>query len=69
MASWRIGSVLSFALVVASAQVTDLSGTWQLNVQKSSWGNHPKPNGGTVVIEHHEPAFKYTCTVDVDNGT
>jgi hypothetical protein len=60
---------LSFAFLVAGAQVPDLSGTWQLNVQKSSWGKHPKPTGGTVVIEHHEPAFKYSGTVERQNGT
>jgi len=69
MLSWRIGFVLSFAMAVASAQVADLSGTWQLNVQKSSWGKHTKPTAGTVMIEHHEPALKYSGTVEVQNGT
>jgi hypothetical protein len=69
MASSRIVSALAFAIAVASAQVPDLSGTWQLNVAKSGWGKHPKPTGGTVVIEHHEPALKYTGTVAVNNGT
>ena len=69
MAFWRLAFALSFAIVVAIAQVPDLSGTWQLNVQKSSWGKHPKPTGGTVVIEHHEPAFKYSGAVEIENGT
>jgi len=69
MASWRMAFALSFAAVVASAQVKDLSGTWQLNVQKSNWGKHPKPTSGKVVIEHHEPALKYSGDVAIQNGT
>jgi len=69
MVSWRIPFALSFAIVVAIAQVPDLSGTWELNVGKSSWGKHAKPTGGKVVIEHHEPSFKYSGAVEVQNGT
>ena len=68
MAPWRLGFVL-LSIGIASAQAPNLSGTWQLNVQKSSWGKHPKPTGGTVVIEHQEPAFKYSGTIEVENGT
>ena len=69
MGSWSIAIALSFAMVVTGAQVPDLSGTWQLNVDKSSWGKHTKPTSGTVVIEHHEPALKYSGAVEVHNGT
>jgi len=69
MASWRITLALLFTMAVASAQVADLSGTWQLNVQKSSWGKHTRPTAGTVSVEHHEPALKYSGTVEVQNGT
>lgn len=60
-------ALCSFAL--AAAQAPDMSGTWQLNVERSSWGKHPKPTSGTVMIEHHEPVFKYSGTVTVNNGT
>ena len=69
MASWHISLALSFAMAAASAQVADISGTWHLNVDKSSWGKHTKPNGGTVRIEHHEPTLKYSGTIEVRNGT
>src|SRR2546425_8806189 len=69
MASWRMGCALWFAIMVASAQVSDLSGTWALNVQQSRWGKHPQPTSGIVVIEHHEPALKYSGTVQVQHGT
>jgi hypothetical protein len=69
MAFRRVGMVLAFAVLLAAAQIVDLSGTWHLNVQKSSWGKHPKPTGGTVTIEHHEPGFKYSGSAEFDNGT
>jgi hypothetical protein len=69
MAACRMMVPALLAIVVASAQVPDLSGTWQLDVQKSSWGKHPKPTSATVLIEHHEPAFKYSGTVTSENGT
>ena len=69
MGSWRMALALSFAMVALKAQVPDLSGTWQLNVAKSSWGKHTKPASGTVVIEHHEPHLKYSGSVDVQNGS
>jgi hypothetical protein len=65
----RVCAALSFAALVMSAQVVDLSGTWQLDVQKSSWGKHPKPTAATVIIEHHEPKFKYQGTSEFENGT
>ena len=53
----------------AAQQAADLSGTWQLNVERSHWGKHPKPTSGTVVIEHHEPAFKYSGKIGLEIGT
>ena len=61
-------ALLSIAFALAAAQIPDLSGTWQLNVARSSWGQHPKLASATVTIEHHEPAFKYSGTVTFPNG-
>ena len=69
MPSWRLAFALSTAMLLAGADVPDLSGTWKLNVQKSSWGKHPKPTSGTVTIEHHEPSLKYSGTVAVEHGS
>jgi hypothetical protein len=69
MASCRLAFGLSLAIIAAGAGIPDLNGTWKLNVQKSSWGKHPKPTSGTVTIEHHEPALKYTGTVAVEHGS
>jgi hypothetical protein len=54
---------LSLALGVCTAQNADLSGTWNLNVEKSRWGSKPKPISVVLVIEHHDPALKYHGTV------
>ena len=41
----------------------NITGTWNLNVNKSSWGKKLKPQSSTVHIEHNEPALKYSGTV------
>jgi hypothetical protein len=64
----RLAFAISLTIGSALAQVADFSGTWQLNIQKSSWGKHPKPLSGSVVVEHREPVFKYSGTVGVQNG-
>ena len=71
MTSWRVVFALSVAVGfgMGQQQAADLSGTWQLNVQKSNWGKHPKPTSGKVVVEHHEPALKYSGDVAIQNGT
>jgi hypothetical protein len=69
MTSWRAALVFSLAIGVGIAQVPDLSGTWRLNVEKSSWGKHPKPSGATITIEHREPSFKYTGNVATQLGS
>jgi hypothetical protein len=57
-AVWIILALGSFA-----AQIPDLTGTWKLNVAKSSWGKKQKPSSVLVVVEHNEPALKYHGTV------
>jgi len=53
---------------IAVAQAPNLSGTWKLNAQKSSWGKKPKPVNVIVTVEHNEPQFKYSGTVTDANG-
>ena len=47
----------------------DMSGTWVLNIGKSTWGKHPKPSNGTITIEHREPSFKYKGLVGMHQGS
>jgi hypothetical protein len=63
---------LALALFIGigySQQPADMSGTWKLNVEKSTWGKHPKPTNGTVTIVHHEPSFEYSGKVGTGQGT
>jgi hypothetical protein len=48
--------------LLAMADVANMSGTWTLNVKRSEWGNKPSPTRVDLVIEHSEPAFKYSGT-------
>jgi hypothetical protein len=48
---------------MCSAQVANLSGTWKLNAEKSSWGRKQKPAGITIHIQHAEPALAYSGMV------
>jgi len=61
-------AVCVFTAGLCLAQVKDLNGTWQLNVEKSKWGKHPKPTSGTITIEHHDPALKYSGMVATRKG-
>lgn len=42
------------------ADVANMSGKWTLNTKRSEWGNKPSPARVDLVIEHNEPAFKYS---------
>ncbi len=46
-----------------AGEIPSLSGAWTLNVEKSRWGDKPKPKSVVVYIEHNEPALKYKGTV------
>jgi hypothetical protein len=54
--------VLALSAGLCAAQVTDLSGTWRLNVDKSNWGKKPKPLSVVVTVEHKEPQLQYHGT-------
>ncbi len=53
----------AFSLYAVAGEIPSLSGAWTLNVEKSRWGNKPKPKSVVVHIEHNEPALKYQGTV------
>ncbi len=59
----KLAGCIAFCLSTCLAQVADLSGTWDLNLDKSSWGQVQKPLAITVTIEHREPAIRYTGTI------
>lgn len=55
-------SLLGLAILLAgncAAQVVDMSGTWNLNVEKSKWGKVPKPVSVVVTVTHKEPNLSY----------
>jgi hypothetical protein len=69
----RLTRSARWALVILSmgasaAQVPDLSGTWRLDVGKSSWGRKAKPESVLVRVEHSEPHIRYSGTSTDPNG-
>lgn len=48
---------------VCLAQPASLTGSWQLNVEKSRWGAVNKPVSVMLVIQHQEPALNYHGSV------
>ena len=51
-----------------TAQVASLNGTWNLNVEKSSWGKVQKPVTAVVTITHEEPRLQYTGSIVYASG-
>lgn len=48
---------------LSPAQVADMSGTWILNKQRSSWKSSVRPFDVILRIEHREPSLKYDGTI------
>jgi hypothetical protein len=46
-----------------------MTGFWQLDVEKSSWGKMQKPGTVTIEIEHNEPSLKYSGSVTYSDET
>lgn len=53
-----------FTAAIAMAEVANMSGTWVLNVERSRFGKNPHPSNVALSVQHNEPAFKYTGTVN-----
>ena len=56
------------SFISSAAQVAGMSGTWFLDLSKSRWGRHAKPQSAVVKVEHHEPALKYSGTIVAASG-
>jgi len=60
---------LTLVLGMAQAQTRpNLSGTWKLNMSKSSFGHGPAPDARTDKITHEDPNLKDTITQSNQQG-
>jgi hypothetical protein len=57
-----VSIVMGLGVSSAFGEVQNISGTWKLSVEKSGYGNRPKPKSTLLSIEHREPALKYSVT-------
>lgn len=58
---------LAFLLMMATmavAEVANMSGTWMLNLERSRFGDNPRPGNVTLTVQHDEPKLKYDGTVN-----
>jgi len=61
-------AALALAAPAAGQSVPNLSGTWTLQVDKSSFGMMPGPTSRTDVIDHQEPKLTIKRTVASSAG-
>lgn len=52
---------------LCAAQPANLSGNWQLNVDRSKWGNMNRPVSVILTIVHQEPSLSYHGSVQYAN--
>jgi hypothetical protein len=52
---------------IAVAEVANMSGTWVLNLERSRFGDNPRPANVVLTVQHNEPALKYSGTVNHPN--
>jgi hypothetical protein len=60
----RTSLILLACSFLMAAEVADMSGTWSLNTKRSRWGKMPQPSNIELRIEHKEPAFTYSGTIN-----
>jgi hypothetical protein len=57
----RILPVVLFCLSISGAYAKpNFSGTWKLNTETSDFGPMPKPEKGTMTIDHSEPNVQFS---------
>jgi hypothetical protein len=55
---------LLIASGIALAEVANMTGTWTLNMDRSRFGDNPRPSNVVLTVQHNEPALKYSGTVN-----
>jgi hypothetical protein len=56
-------TLFAFSLGICAAQAPTFTGSWKLNVSRSTWGSKQRPATVTVDIDHNQESFKYTGVV------
>lgn len=60
--------VLAFGLFAQKSNKPDFSGTWQLDLQRTRFGEVPQPKHLVLQIEHREPEIQILMTTTTDDG-
>jgi len=59
MTPWLVPAILLVAWGAYAGQPANITGTWCLNLEKSSWESKPQPHAVMLIIEHQEPMLEY----------
>jgi hypothetical protein len=65
---WTMAVVLALALFAQKSNKPDFSGTWQLDVQRTRFGEVPQPKSLVIQIEHHEPQIRILTVTTTEKG-
>ncbi len=61
-------AVFAVGLLAQKSAKPDFSGTWQLDVQRTRFGEVPQPKSLVLQIEHHEPEIQILMTTTNKDG-
>jgi len=65
--TWFAPALLALTSGGCAGQTQTFSGSWNLNVEKSSWGSVNRPVSVAIVIDHREPQIQYHGLVTYAN--
>ncbi len=67
----RLCAIVVISACVLFAQKSnkpDFSGTWQLDLQRTRFGNVPPPKNMVIQFEHHEPRVRIVVVTTTEKG-
>jgi hypothetical protein len=61
-------TLLTLGVLAQTVGKPDLSGTWQLDLQRTRFGDALQPKSLTIQIDHHEPQIQIVTVTTTEGG-